>query len=311
MKWLYDSLDLYYRECPEWLNRFPIKPLRRIIKLAYLPLFALRYPWVLKKDMLLLNYIEMPLTTRCTLRCAKCANLIQFYEHPWDIPLEIVLQDIDVMLNTADYIYEFGLIGGETLLYPQLTQIIKRLCRSRKVRKISLTTNGTLLPEDEGLLYALAHRKVFVKISNYGTHSRQLKELTDLFDEGQIKYKVLDLTGAWYDFGGLHIRNRNKEELKQQFKNCASACRSYLHGRLHYCPRSSHGTDLGFVPYNPCDCADLTNTSKERKKRRQELQKMNNIDYITACNYCDKGTSLHLQIPAAVQLTAEGGKNNA
>lgn len=301
MKWIDTRRDLFSKDCPEWLNRFPVMPLRMLMKSLYLPVYAVLNSWVLKPEVLVLHYLEMPLTTRCTLRCSKCSNLMQYYSKGWDLPMEQAQKEIGLMLDTADRIYDFGLIGGESFLYPHLAELIKLLWQSKKVDQISLTTNGTVVPKDEALLIALAQRKILVKISDYGALSGKMTELIKLFDERKIRYRVMEMTGIWYDFGELHCRMRGEEELKRQFQSCASGCRSYLGGRLHFCPRSSHGTDMGIIPGAPGDYADLSHPDASRTQRRRELKKMQDIRSISACNYCDKGTALHVPIPAAEQ----------
>lgn len=302
-------LQLYWMVCPDRLNSLPNRVLRRIVKIAALPLFIFRYPWVVKPDMTALPYLEMPLTTSCTLRCAQCSNLMQYYNHPWELPPEDAFRYIDLVVNTVDRVFDYGLIGGETFLYPHLAEVVDYLCRIKKVGRISLTTNATVLPDDEALLSALAHRKVYVKISDYGALSHRLKELAALFDARGIKYRVLDLDDAWYDFGDLRCRGRDAETLRRQFKSCASGCRSYVRGQLHVCPRSGHGVDLGLIPEHKADYADLDGHAPDRKTRRKAVRRLLERDFVTACDYCDKGTPHHVPVPAAVQASP-GGQGN-
>ncbi len=294
--------DLYWVLCPDWLAGIQPRILRRMVRIATLPDFLLRYPWLLKHDVLILYYLEMPLTTRCTMRCAKCANLMQYYARPWDLPPADAKRYIKKLLSTVDHVFDFGLIGGETFLYAGLAGMVAQLCRSGKVGRVSLTTNATVVPKDEALLRALSNHKVYVKISDYGPLSRHLEQLKALFNSWNIDYIVLDMDSTWYDFGGMHERGRSEAELRSQFQQCNAGCHSYVRGQLHVCPRSSHGADLGLVPDNPGDYADLGDPKLNRKQRRKAISDMLTLDYVAACNYCDKGTPLHVQIPAAEQV---------
>jgi len=191
-KWLY----------PKWSNKIRPKPVRLALKAAVLPILILRYPHLLSSDSIGIRYLEMPLTTRCTLRCAKCASLMPYYnDHTWDLSCEDALRNIDILLDTVDQIIEFGLIGGETFLYPHLAEMVKHLCRCTRVHKISLVTNATLLPKDEELLLAMKNKKVFVEISDYGATSCRIKELTELLGSNKIRYVIAPMMANWYDFG--------------------------------------------------------------------------------------------------------------
>ena len=291
---------LYRTVCPDWLNRFPSKILRLLIKTVAFPFIAIKNPVAFSPAKIALPYIEMPLTVRCTLRCVKCANLMQYYKHCWDMPYEDALRYIDILLDTADKIYQYGLIGGEPFLYPNLAGIVECLCTCGKVEKILILTNGTVVPKDEALLCALHNKKVSVRISDYGEKSRRLKEMTALFDEREICYKVENMVENWYDFGNLHVRGRNEEQLSRQFQMCSSTCTSYLNGRLHACPRSGHGMDLGLIPDRTGDYADLANLI-DRKQRRVEVRRFLNQKYITACDYCNKGTPDFVKLPMAAE----------
>lgn len=80
---------------------------------------------------------------------------------------------------------------------------------------------------------------------------------------------------------------------------------SYLNGELHFCPHSSRGKDLGKISVKKEDYVDLLNSGMTETKQLRGMMKefiYNRPAYITACNYCDKGTDKQVAIEAAVQL---------
>ncbi len=64
--------------------------------------------------------VEMPITSRCTLRCKDCANLIPFYANPADTDTDRIIKDIDDFLSNVDRVYRFAVMGGEAFLHPGL-----------------------------------------------------------------------------------------------------------------------------------------------------------------------------------------------
>jgi len=300
------KLNFYKMIFPGWMNKIRLRPLRISLKAMVLPFLILRYPRMLRQSAIGLRYIEMPLTTRCTLRCAKCASLMPYYnDRTWDLSREDALRDIEILLDTVDQIVEFGLIGGETFLYPHLAEMVERLNRCSRVHKISLVTNATLLPADEQLLLAMRNKKVFVEISDYGAISCRIKELTELLDRNKIRYVIAPMMANWYDFGLPEAHENSEEQMRRQYKACSMFCFSYIKGRIHVCPRSAHGVDLGLIPDHPCDYADLTNQTLSREKRREAVQRILKLDFITACDFCNRGTPLYLKLPTAAEQLKE------
>lgn len=160
-------------------------------------------------------------------------------------------------------------------------------------------------PRDERLIRALKNKKIYVYISNYGKLSRKMEELTELFKEEQIMYYVFKEPVTWVDLGDLSNRNRSVQELKEQFLKCNSDCLSYLNGELHFCPHSSHGKDLGKIPVRKGDYLDLLNISMTEAKQLRSMMRRfiyNRPAYITACNYCNKGTDKQTAVESAVQV---------
>ncbi|SMC83716.1 radical SAM protein [Papillibacter cinnamivorans] len=293
--------------CPDRIQSIRPRFLRRIVKLLRLPGFLIKNPWILKRSPLILPYIEMPVTTRCTLRCEKCANLMQWYRRPEDVECPDLIRYFNRLVSVVDYTVAFTFLGGEPLLYPRLGELLEHAVYCDKIGIVKVTTNGTILPTEERLLAILAHPKVFVEISDYGDLSRRKSELISLFEKRRIRYVFFRAQENWYDFGGMEFRAREETALRKQFALCAAGCRSYYRGRLHWCPRSGHGMELGFIPDTPGDYVDLMDPDLSTGELRIKIRAFCSLDGITACNYCDKGTDLFLPVPAAVQM--EQGKD--
>ena len=120
------------------------------------------------------SYIEIPVTTNCTLRCENCANLMQYYEPQPFIDAKTILSDIDKLLQSVGIIDTFGVLGGEPLLYPNLFEVMEKLINSDQIRAVRLVTNGTLFPNDQ-LISLLKNKKVTVMLSDYGSLSKEKK----------------------------------------------------------------------------------------------------------------------------------------
>lgn len=284
------------------MQRIQPRPLRLVVKLFPLLGFLSKNLWMLKREHFILPYVEMPVTTRCTLRCEKCANLMQWYDHPEDVAYSDLIRYFDRLTACVDYIEIYTFLGGEPLLYPRLSELLEHAVSCGKIGRVKITTNGTILPSDERLISILSHPKVFVEISDYGPISRQKTQLVSLFNERHIRFRFFAARDNWFDFGGLEPRGRNESTLKRQFTLCSSGCRSYYRGKLHWCPRSGHGMDLGFIPDTPSNYVDFSNTDLSKEELTSQIRALLAAEYVAACNFCDKGTDLFLPVPAAMQM---------
>jgi len=91
------------------------------------------------------------LTAQCNFNCAYCEDFGQRQNAQAEASLkldqarrvlEIIRQGVDSLILT----------GGEPLLYPDLTALISYARSKLRFRQITLTTNGSLLPDAEGVL---------------------------------------------------------------------------------------------------------------------------------------------------------------
>ena len=267
----------------------------------------LKNPWrafrVIIGKYFVVGYVEVPLTTICTLKCKNCSALMDYYTNGKHVELENNIKSLDNLIDSADLLLHLRLLGGEPLCYPNLYDVLLHFKDNKKVKRITIVTNGTLLFKDERILDILKDKKYDVFISNYGDASRQKEKLIKQLMDNNIKYHLEDENAVWRDFGDFNSRNRSKKELKEQYKNCKLICNSILNGNLHHCPRSSHGTNLKKIPLRNQDFINLLDENITKKQLRKELYDFfyGNVDYIEACNYCDNGTNIIKEIPAGIQ----------
>lgn len=114
-------------------------------------------------------YFELVLTTKCTLRCESCNNLMQYF-HPknqYTCTIEGITQALDKLFTAIDSIQSIRIIGGEPLLFKDLDKIITYLGKQEKILCFNIVTNGTLLFRQEALHALNACLNVEVHISDY------------------------------------------------------------------------------------------------------------------------------------------------
>ena len=81
-------------------------------------------------------------------------------------------------MNTVDYVYEIRLIGGEPFMYKKIDEVLKT-STYKNCGNIIVYTNGTIVPKEEKLKSFISD-KIYFKISNYGSISRNVEKLEKL-----------------------------------------------------------------------------------------------------------------------------------
>ncbi len=240
------------------------------------------------------------LTTHCSLKCAKCNNLMPCYKEPYHIPAETILKDIDTLLSHTDICIKLELLGGEPFIYPEINKVIEGVKDYKNVMCVAFTTNATVIPSEEtlNLIAGLKNKKIV--ISDYGIKTQKVEELMKVCKEHGIPCNR-SISRYWADPGGTECRNKSIEQLSIEYDKCYSSryCRTMLNGKFYACARSASLADLGFMDGDH----DVFDVRKERsdKEFRKEFRKFLTLDYADACNYCDHFKGIH--IPAGEQLS--------
>lgn len=254
---------------------------------------------IFKKDEYYYEYLEIPVTSSCNLKCKGCANLIPCYGKGRDYDLKILKNSINMFLKCINNIVIIRLLGGEPFLSDNLYYIINILLNSNKVQRVEIVSNGTIVPRDKKLISILKESRVIVSISKYP--NIDIDSLINFLKDNSIKYKVVKRK-YWYNYGTAVNQNKNEKELIKQFANCNNICRSMINGQIHFCPRSSHGTDLGIITNNRDDYIDILDKKLSINDKKVLISNFNNKKYIKACNYCNYGTKKCSKILVAEQI---------
>lgn len=245
------------------------------------------------------EYLEIPITTACSLKCKYCSNLIPCYKKPKDYDIQTIEKGINTFLECINNIVYIRVLGGEPFLSRNLPKVLEILLKSDKIQRIEVVTNGTIIPKDKELLKILKNSRIIVCISEYPMVDDE--KLMNYLKEKSINYR-LDKMDYWINHGDTHKRNRSEKELKKQFRACDNVCKSLVNGEFHICPRSSHGTDLGIIKNNKRDYVDLLDKKTSIKKKKEQIRELFKIKYLKACDYCDYGTKDAKRIAVAEQI---------
>jgi organic radical activating enzyme len=254
-------------------------------------------------------YIEIAITTLCSLKCKHCANYINTLsptEH-FSISFEDYKKHLDNFLCGVEQIRVLKILGGEPLLNKDLEKILEYSQSKEKISSVLLTTNGTIAMDDLIPLFK-RYPKLSVFVSNYTANKDLLPrlktdEIVGKLSENNIS--VISPEGLWDETSPIEFFNRSKKENRNFYLQCRHSCIHILKGKLYPCPKAAM-LDFKNVyeEYNPQkikiiegrEYIDLNVPATKEKL----IAFFSNADY-EACNYCNFVEDRKTKVLAAIQ----------
>lgn len=260
-------------------------------------------------------YLELVLTTKCTLRCESCNNLMQYFsnKNQYTCTLEGMIESLEELCSKISSIQRLRIIGGEPLLFKDMPELMKYLDSQDKILAYDIVTNATINIKED-ILKVMKKSKKFMKvsISDY-SHVENIHLKQDSIFKNLKKYRIpySFLTGGiWYKVERIFKRNRDKEGIIKNFLACRMPCVGLMSaegirnekeahklapkGAIFTCPVSSSLSRLrGLEEFNG-DFINLTDSSD----RILEFYAQN---YYKACDYCQDWSKPRENIVAAIQ----------
>lgn len=247
--------------------------------------------------------MDFNITTRCTLRCQECGSMMPYYnnEQQYTIDFEQFKKDVNKLLSGVRKIYKMKLIGGEPLLVKDIEKMLEYSCKKRKILRVEITTNGTIIPSDELLKIASKYRnKCTFNVSNYSSN----KDLKNLHCNEVInkleEYNIYHLHSSydWQRRGNILKRNRSRKDVKRCFERCwQNWCTALLDGKIHLCTRSVAIQRLANYEYEKNEYIDIRKESSRNLSKKVIIFFMK--DYFSVCDFCEE--CFHVKVPRAVQ----------
>jgi len=265
-------------------------------------------------EKLVLRTLDIVVTEKCSLRCGKCSNLMQYYKFPRNFDVFEIKEMLDRALTAIDMIYELRILGGEPFMNRDFYELIEWYVDHKKIKKIAIFTNATIFLSEEKRKI-LINPKIIMKISDYGELSIKLYDWIKWCENNHVEYMVSKLE-KWQDCGNLKKHNYREDELKYLYRTCE--CRdlpTLINGKLYNCPYAANAVNLGALYDDEAekDAFDLMDKSHLKDRIKKFLFEK---EYLYACDYCAgrnyKRASIpaHEQVSSALDFIKNSGKNS-
>ncbi len=143
-----------------------------------------RAPYVRIDGRLHVEAFELHVVEHCNLRCAHCCNMSPYLDERFLSVEEIEAQCQRMASHLC--VDVFKIMGGEPLLHPRITDVLRAIRRSRISPIVRLFTNGLLLHQQDDAFWAVLDQ---LTISNYS--SAQVRP--ELLDRALAKARAFDV----------------------------------------------------------------------------------------------------------------------
>ena len=138
-----------------------------------------------------LNYLEMNIVDQCNLNCKGCAHFSNIYNNNY-VDVDKFKEDLKT-ISDKFYLYNFRILGGEPLLHPKISDLIKISRDVLKNSRIIIVTNGLLIDRlNEEILRTILDNNIIISISLYQPTYEKLESIEEILKQYNINYLIND-----------------------------------------------------------------------------------------------------------------------
>lgn len=229
-------------------------------------------------------YFEVPVTDNCNLNCKGClfaSNVVSGGQHVSISEIESDAKRMSELFHDVPWI---RILGGEPLMHPNITDILRCYRNYFKDSEIDLCTNGLLVPKmSDEFWECIRKERISVHISGYKPTYYILDKIDKILKEQKVPYVILRR-----DEFVKYYTDSPANDMKKSFERCAaSGCYEVYRGHLSTCSAA-----IAFEKFNEYfntsyeliedeDWFDIHNLQIDIWKVTKTLQRASNM-----CRYC-------------------------
>ena len=181
-----------------------------------------------------LDSIEIHVADHCNLNCKGC-SVCSPLTKVWFC--DVVQTEKDLLeLSRKIQFARIALIGGETLLHPELTELVQIVRKAYPKVRVDIVTNGILLPKMSSEFWTVCREnEVFLCLSMYPPFRRNENTYLDLAKDEKVRMILAKNDSVWNKITcSFH---RDKSSADAHFRVCKQKkCHKLWHSKLYVCP---------------------------------------------------------------------------
>lgn len=194
-----------------------------------------------KNEKPVIDFLEIWVGTRCTLKCKYCMHLIPYLSNKEFYKIDDIINDLGYILENVK-VKTLSIAGGEPFLHPELYKLINYISQREDINLCHIMTNATVEPKgkiQETLLNL--DKKFLIRIARYKGKEDLQSKFIDFVEKNKINNELRwSYTGedSWWMIALPGHKKIGIEKANKIYKTCCvDWCTSLANGLLSTCTR--------------------------------------------------------------------------
>jgi organic radical activating enzyme len=182
-----------------------------------------------------MEYLEFHVADHCNQKCENCTHFSQYVKTSVFPEIKDVENDFKKLKTFVDNIDRIHILGGESLLNPELGEYIKLVKRIYPYTKLSCVTNGILIKKMSSELMATIHEyNVELKLSSYKPLWKGMDDIIGILKSNGIRYRVTPPIDKFFKVIDLNTKIKFPYASLVGVPPCY--CKNIYKGKMAVCP---------------------------------------------------------------------------
>jgi uncharacterized radical SAM superfamily Fe-S cluster-containing enzyme len=244
-----------------------------------------------KQGTWLLDKLDFVIGQKCTLSCRHCVQYINHFlrEDRILFPARQIMEGIQRISTTYDFIRSINIMGGEAFLHPDLPAIVNCALSQNNFGVVRIFTNGVCDISDE-MIGILKHERCLVAFSDYTEQlmekqKRLFRTNVEKMNQAGIEHYILRQT--WKEPPTLHCLEYSDEQMRKMKATCENHkyCRQAVNGVYYPCNyaasiRQHHWSNYTGDRVILGECASIEDV-------RNRIADCDKQPFYESCRHCD------------------------
>lgn len=232
-------------------------------------------------------HLEIQVAEHCNLNCASCTHFSPLAEQSF-----IDKDSFFNQLQKANTIFKghcksLKIMGGEPLLHPEITQLLRLARQAMPEIKLTLQTNGILLTKlDDEFWQACHDNQILIRVTRYPVKldMDQINMKASLFN-ADLKYHPSDSTIKSFNLYPLNLHGDG--DCEYNHSHCKMKMRYVLikEGRLYPCPIAGNVEHFNRALNQNLICEETDSVSLDDISTFEDYQEFA-LKAISFCRFC-------------------------
>lgn len=234
-----------------------------------------------------LPHLEIQVAEHCNLNCASCTHFSPLAE-----PSFIDSESFFLQLKKANSLFSghcksLKIMGGEPLLHPEISTLLKLARQAMPDIKLTLQTNGILLTALPDQFWQSCHdNDILVRVTRYPVRldMEQINKKAQQFDV-DLKYHPSDSAVKSFNLYPLNLKGDGCTE--ENYAGCKMKQRYVLikNGRLYPCPIAGNAEHFSRAFHQDLVCGETDSASLDAIQTFEEYKEFAE-KAIPFCRFC-------------------------